>query len=438
MLKQVSFVFLLFSFISFYSCTAKKAIKKDDVQVVKSNEEPKSEADKVEVVVFKDITPESKPPIKSPDPNTSGGAGSTSTKGNTSGGKAVPDKALNQEFNIAMVIPFSDQSSTKFLQYYSGAKIAAKELENEGSRLNITVIDANDPNYLASISQNTDLIIAPSEADQIKALAEYGKQKKTPVLSSLFSLSSISENPYFIQTRPSLKSHYSAMVADLQMEFKLEDAVIVGRQGKNEASWFEPFQVEGRKSKGMFEGKAFAELLLNEASISFASELSSGKKVFIFPNFSFKDEDFLLAALTKLKAEKGTKKIIVYAMSVLKDSDKFNKEIFESLNVRIPASKYIDNDKEEIKTFTNDFFMNFSDLPSLDAFEGADNMLFIGRALSRYGKTFPDQFYKLNEDYLHTSFDMRAVNKQNAISSIDFYENQHIKILSFNDGKFRP
>jgi hypothetical protein len=432
---QLSLLLFIFS-----SCTStKKVVTTKDVQVVKTDPKPEPSRSDVEIIDFKDVTPTSKPPIKNDDKigTSSSGTHSKDSKDNISKPKNydIPEM-LDQVFDIVMAFPFSDPDPSRFLKYYSGSKIAAKQLEGEGAKLNITLIDSSEPDYLNKIDKNVDLIFASNSEKQIKELAELGNQINVPVLSSFFSLSSIVSNPYYIQTRPSLKSHFAAMINDIAVSYKSSDIVIVGRQGKNDDNWFEPFQSEARSRFGIIEGKPLKEILLNETNISFASELASNKKVFIFPNYSFKDEDFIQSALKKLNLEKGNKIITVYAMALVKDSDKISKELYESLKIKIPTSKYLDRSTPEAKEFANNYFLSFSDLPDQDAFEGADNMLFIGRALARYGRGFMNNFDREQADYLQSSFDMKPVSKTN--NGTDYFENYHIKILSFDGIKWTP
>ena len=82
-----------------------------------------------------------------------------------------------------------------------------------------------------------------------------------------------------------------------------------------------------------------------------------GKKVFIFPNYSYKDELYLYNAMRRLLAERGIHEITVYGMPILKDSEKMGFDFFSGLHIHVPASRYIDNSREEVKSFDRKFFL---------------------------------------------------------------------------------
>ncbi len=431
MFKKYNFQHFIFVVIMILaSCTpSKKIIQDKDTQVVKADDKKD-----VEVGKWNDKTNDTNPPIK--DEGTK--------KGNETNDVNKTD-AINpkQLYRIAMVIPFSaSESDQRFLQYYAGAKIAAEALESEGINLEIDVIDANDKVALSNIDMShTNLIFAPNDETQLKSLIEVGKNNKIPVVSPFFSLSSVENNPFYIQMKPSLRSHFAAMVDHIATHFISKDVVIVSRDTKNDKSWLKYFQTYAKTVFGSTEENVFAELSVKEDSINngvnvFGPMLAKGKKVFIFPNYSYKDELYLYGAMRRLHAEKAGREVNVYGMSILKDSEKMTFDYFAQLNVRIPTSKFVDTEKEEVKSFDSKFYDKFGALPDNDSYEGCDNLLFIGRNMSRYGPNFQ---YNLKDDknyYLQTAFDIQPYKNEESTNQLDYFENKHLDILEFNGLKF--
>ncbi len=434
MARKYGFHLVIIGFLAlFFSCTTtKKLPPAKDTQIVKAEDnKPKKEVDTAK---WKDSTNTNNPDL--PDvPANKGNEGNNTKKDETGTNKKI--------YTIAMVIPFSSsESDARFLQYYAGAKIAAEELEKEGISLEINVFDANDKVAISTIDVgNTQLIFAPNDESQLKSLIEIGKAHQIPVVSPFFSLSSVENNPYYIQLKPSLKSHFAAIVNHIASKFNSKDVVLVARDTKTDRSWLKYFQTSAKLSFHLTEEKTFTELFIKEDSLNqgvnvFGPMLAKGKKVFVFPNYSYKDELYLYNAMRRLQAEKAGHEVNVYGMSILKDSDKMTFDYFEQLNIRIPTSKHVDGDKEELKAFDVKFYDKFGALPDNDSYEGSDNMLFIGRSISKYGTDFQ---YKLKEDnnyYLQTAFDIKACRNEDSIHEVDYFENKHLDILEFNGLKF--
>jgi hypothetical protein len=215
----------------------------------------------------------------------------------------------------------------------------------------------------------------------------------------------------------------------------------VVRDTKTDRSWLKYFQAAAKSAYNLTEEKPFTEYFIKEDSVNqgsnvFGPMLNKGKRVFVFPNYSYKDEMYLYGAMRRLQAEKAGRHVNVYGMSILKDSEKMTFDYFQQLNIRIPTSKYVDSESEEVKAFDAKFYDKFGALPDIDAYEGCDNLLFIGRNISKYGRNFQ---YNLNEDrgyYLQTSFDIQPFKGEESVNSLDYFENKHLDILEFNGLKF--
>ncbi|HMP31076.1 MAG TPA: hypothetical protein PKD85_15825 [Saprospiraceae bacterium] len=66
-------------------------------------------------------------------------------------------------------------------------------------------------------------------------------------------------------------------------------------------------------------------------------------------------------------------------------------------------------------------------------------MLFLGRAISQYGKDFPKQIGRDKATYLQTSYNVQAVYEDgdDSFTKLLFYENKHLEVIGFTNGRFR-
>ena len=78
-------------------------------------------------------------------------------------------------------------------------------------------------------------------------------------------------------------------------------------------------------------------------------------------------------------------------------------------------------------------------MPSDDAYEGYDNLMFIGRNLNEFGKHF--QYY-LNDDqgyYLQAGYRVEKTHKDSSDDrpkEIQFFENKNVDIIEFKENRF--
>ena len=318
---------------------------------------------------------------------------------------AVPAKKYSH-YDVAVVLPFSESpGNDRFLQYY--------------------------PEILAG-----DLV-----ENLLKQMVDLGRSKNATVISPFFSLSSIENAPSFIQLKPSLKSHFSSITSHVLSHYNANEVVLVGRNTKADKAWFKYFQSTAAEISGQPLEPIFTEYWVLDDSLSLGSRvfydlIESGKKVFIFPNYSYKDELHLYNAMRRLLAEKGSYQVTVYGMPILKDSEKMGFDFFSGLNIHVPASRYVEELREEVKSFDRKFFDHYGALPETDAYEGFDHMLFIGRHLSEYGERFAPYLSTDSGQYLHSKFDVRAAHTEGSSSEIDYFENKYLEMLRFDGSRF--
>ncbi|MBK8113009.1 MAG: hypothetical protein IPK46_23275 [Saprospiraceae bacterium] len=346
-------------------------------------------------------------------------------------------------YDVAVVLPFSETAGNeRFLQYYGGMKLAAEELALEGHDFTIRVYNAEESGVLDQLEQdNSKLIFAPSDEHLLKKMVDLGKSKNATVISPFFSLSTVENAPSFIQLKPSLKSHFSSITTHVLSNYNANEVVLVGRNTKADKAWFKYFQATAAEISGQPLEKIFSEYWVLDDSLSLGSRvfydlIESGKNVFIFPNYSYKDELYLYNAMRRLLAEKGSYPVTVYGMPIIKDSEKMGFDFFSGLNVHVPASRYVVEFREEVKSFDRKFFDHFGALPETDAYEGFDHMLFIGRHLSEYGESFAPYLSTDTGQYLHSKFDVRAAHTEGSASEIDYFENKYLEILRFDGTRF--
>ena len=408
------------------------------------------------------LDPKAKPPITSQTPTTSGNGGivygnpnSGSTTG--SGGVVYDPKSsgnIKNGYELALVLPFyttqftegSNPAKSQFaLDFYAGVKMALDSLSTQSLNLKVTVMDSrNDFNrILARYEVNhADVLLGPVEKDYIPAAMDFANRMQKIVVSPYFPMGDVEGgNPFFVQVKPSLKTHCDNLVRHLRARYKTEQVILVGRKTEGETSRFKLFQDANSVFNQSQYGGRFDEWAIeDETNISIEPYIhTSGQTVFIIPSWN---EAFVGNFLRKLSASSRRGNVIVYGMPQWMDFNSSITSLFQSLGVRVSSSTFIEGNNENVRYFRAKFFNKFQKMPNSDSFLGYDCMLYVGKMLQRYGTAFPQYLQNEPESVLHTRFNFAPlyrtiVNDNDPQNNISKFENQYVNILKYENGSFR-
>lgn len=375
---------------------------------------------------------------------------------------AQPDRPVRppggpgDTYHLAMLLPFLTNQATGSsvpeksrlaVQFYAGAKIALQEIsQSEGINLVMDVYDtqANDADFLPVISNpkinNADVFIGPVRNSHVEAFADWTKRNHKILISPETPTSELTaQNPDFIQTNPSLRSHCEAIINFIQKKNPRSDAITLVCKEK-EADRLPYFQDANSSDMPLTELKV-PDATANFDKIDLRKYLkSSGTSVFILPTWT--SQDFVMAFLRKLKEVKGNSRVEVYGMPQWKGFESIEPEYLTALNVHISSASYIDYTVEEIKEFQQKFYESTGTLPDDDAFNGYDVMLFTGKMLRRYGLSFPENIDREPFQGLHGQFRFSKIftngGVDDGLNQPDYLENKFVHILKFDKFGFVP
>jgi ABC-type branched-subunit amino acid transport system substrate-binding protein len=360
-------------------------------------------------------------------------------------------------YNLKVLIPLKASetngeliANNRFVQFYAGMLKAFEKLDDEDIKFIVEIIDTESDgfsigNIAKIVNTDTDLIIGPYDKDEVKAYAEACKEAYIPMISPWYTSSKVTvDNPFYIQLKPNLREHFRKLALSAATEFKKGEVAIVGVNNKDTNAWVDFFQKEIQKSYGQmdfFKVHYVSETNLTQGSNSFGQMFTSGVKAVIIPNYSFSDETFVAQCMKRLSVEKGNKHITVFGMPMMYDADKIEFDLFKSLNVRIVISDFVDEREAEIKNFRRDFYDVYGEIPSADAIKGYDMMLYIGRNLWKYGKSFQSKLSEEATSYLLSTYNIVPTHSddaddENESNIFDYYENKHLDIIQYNGNRF--
>jgi len=425
----------------------KSRTKSSSTSKGKTTTKANTKNDKVKVIEWNEATDDRKPPI-------------TEAKDNSNASEDMSKNELikEDEYDITYFVPFdagayasSANPSDRFVQYYSGMLIATEILERESINLNINVVDEKKRKFETilhgSVNRETDVIVGPYDRQALRVAANYAQENEIPLVSPWQASSKIAkENPYYIQLRPNLDEHYYSIFEDIKKNFKDENLIIVGsKTSPKDGGRIRKLQRMAKDVFGKSDENHFQEFLAIPDSIdlgvtAFDSLFIENKtNVVLVPNWSFKDEEFIYGSLRRMSVEKGMANMVVYGMPIMLESDKINFDYYNSLNMRVARSKFVDERDGDVQRFKRDFVEKYGALPSDDAYEGYDNLMYIGRNLYKYGKNFQyhldnDQGYYLQAGYrVEPTYQDSPDDKK---KDINYFENKNVEIIEFKNNRF--
>lgn len=389
-----------------------------------------------------------------------------------SGGPAVDgaayDTKLFSSYNVALILPFlsnrftegdnaTPENSDWALNFYGGAKMALDVLSAEGVSLKLDVIDTEASeqttrNLLSSNEaiQNAHLILGPYRKNNVKQVATFAQQNNTTFVSPYSASSSITnKNPNYVQVNPTLDTHLEAIMKHARQKYDPSQITLVVQNKSGEIKRLQTLQDINAEIEGATDLPRLQEYIVEETSADFkdmkvTNLLRAGETtVFIVPSFS--NEVFISEFLRKVYIQAQTRQVVVYGMPQWRDFTNVDYDYFETLNVHISSSNFVDPFSTEIQEFKRQFFDLYGTAPKDEAFLGYDVALYFGRMLKKNGTRF--QFFldqNPGEGYLETEFHFEpVVNTPTSgtdnfnINRIERFENKYVNILKFDDYYFQ-
>ena len=367
-----------------------------------------------------------------------------------------------QSYSIAALFPFDTKAvrwdniniQDRFLNYYCGMQMALDILNNQGKKIQLHVHDSSDAgsNMNSRLDawgvKDRDVILAPFHREQVEQVAAYGMKHKIPTVSPWLVSSKVTkENPYYIKLLPDITDYYHAIMVDVARKYSPEQVVIMGNsKDKSKIKYLKDLAVANYPPS---QGAKVKELIIDvnrklEDEEPFFNDLFVPGKttVVILPNFASSDEDFVYGACRYLSVEKFDNDVVVYGMPLLSNSERMEYDYFSSLKMHVAKSKFVDHENPRVKSFRSDYVYKYGAIPTDDAYEGYDMMMYVAEQLFEHGVDFAKVDPSLSEEYLQSSFKIEPRADDENLSDdigmqVDYFLNTHIDIIAFKNNRFQ-
>lgn len=367
------------------------------------------------------------------------------------------DSEIKSVYNVSVFIPFDVNSSAsnisnvsnKFINYYAGVQLALKDLESTGLSLNVKVFDSKN-NFDAKLrdpfNEVTDVIIGPYDKTNLKAVAAFGKEKGIAVISPWNASKKITvQNPYYVQLNPPATDHYKKITDHISDNFSPDQVFLLQRDNGKDAKLSKYIQ---RYLNSQNRGASFNEYELNVDSLQMGDHaydslfLVNRPTVFVIPNYSSNDENYIYNAIRRISTEKGANQVYIYGMPILMNSDRFTYDYYKNLNIRTCLTKLINHNDQNIKDFEQEYLRSYNALPTEDALEGYDMMSFVGSGLSEHGTKFFRELVGQKFRGIQSIYELEAMDPSDPMTlenepEVEYYQNKHLDIIQYQNNGFQ-
>ncbi|MBK9108197.1 MAG: hypothetical protein IPM92_07370 [Saprospiraceae bacterium] len=354
-----------------------------------------------------------------------------------------------KKFKLLLFAPFtfestdssSNNEALRFIQFYAGMQMAIQEYEKQGGLpLHVEVVDEHSKTKVEEVLHQVQFdkpncIIGPYEIESLKYTVEWAKKNKSLAISPWISSSSIAtENPYYLQIKAGLNTHFQIMGEHIRKHFA-DDQVYIISKTKEDSRTKHFIRESGTNYKEIVISE---EDLLSESPMLLEEYFLKDRPiVFVLPLTLSKDENYIYHFLRRVAAEKLDRDVIIYGTYRWLD---FKPEILDyinSLTVRICLSNILDIEHPALRSFKLKYFEKYRELPRNDVFEGYDLMKFILFTINKYNSV-KASFPLIEEPkYFQTHFNLEPISKDHTQNKIDYFENKYARIVEMHGYKFK-
>jgi hypothetical protein len=315
------------------------------------------------------------------------------------------------------------------LEFYQGVQTAIDSLERRGAPLEIFIYDSRGKESLSNQLnkpeiKNASLIIANTNAQETRFIADAALKNKTPFISASYpNDAGISNNPFFVILNSTLQTHVEKMYEFLQKYHSQDNLVYFTRPGAQENQLKSQFIEFSKVTTTKPVNIKFVELAKNFKATDLKKYLDSTKRNVCIAGSL--DESFGLSLLKEFQALHHTYPLRVMGMP---NWDRLNFSRIANIEI-IYSSPFNYNRNTALETkLYEEYNSNFSSKPGELFFRGYETTLRFGLLLLDTKKDVASNLTRKGNT-VFTSFDIQPVFKDVNTMALDYFENRNIYFI---------
>lgn len=290
----------------------------------------------------------------------------------------------DSEKRISIILPLKSPNgklNSTYMDFYSGALLAAKDLKEESVDLQIDIIDQNmfattqeliDKNNL----ENSDLIIGPIKSSVADQYIDFINTHQIPMISPLdpSSDSLVNKSNFFIQTALSTKEQDRLLVKWIEksIEEKVSPKVIVVVQdGGKDLEYANTIMNNLDRQSIKYEKINFAITQATAITSTFRNKISPDQDNIVI--VASTNEGFVAEVLRNLSLTQASEdNTTIFGTSKWRNFETLDLNLLYRYNLHILMPYCLDLSKEDVQKFVLEYRAMFNSEPNGNSFSGYD------------------------------------------------------------------
>lgn len=323
-----------------------------------------------------------------------------------------------------LIIPIHSTTSpsSNFLDFYSGALIAAKNLATKGIDIRLRVFDSTMSLPPSDVISSSEVVIGPVDVDQlmrVSPLCAVGNCVISPLEPKAASL----VGQYNVIQAPSeWESQIDELVSWLASETSRYDSIVLLQNTMEEAGESAPYLVSKLNDYGISYSIS--------SDVENAPMSKAGRTSFLLVS---ENSTFCADCVREiaLKAVQGDR-VALYSTSKLRSIPEIEAASLHTVGARITANYYADPKDSAVMSFRNEYMKMFHAEPNSFAYQGHDLVSYFVTVCSMYRNGW--QLYLTDHPWHGLQTDFRFVDSamagriNTAVRRIRYRENNEITV----------
>jgi len=305
---------------------------------------------------------------------------------------------LPRVIRIGLVLPLqasSEKPSENFLDFYSGALLALREMGSAGLQADLQVYDSADSKTAVpqSLIDESDVIIGPVSFDELQRAADQcrGKVLISPLEPRAAQLA---EAGHVVQAPSSWNAQVDEMVQWIREELPFGDVLYVVRDSSALASDGQAaYLLEQLRARGV---RYQSVLSLEEIPFD------SGKKIRV--TVASDQDNTITAAVRGLGIEGARSGNVIFYGTARMRTNGTSQTDLHNTEARMALSYFIDYDDPAVQKFILTYRSLFQGEPGSFAFQGYDTTHYFVTMCARYGRQWHKKLAEYGEKGLQADF----------------------------------
>ena len=340
----------------------------------------------------------------------------------------------HHDVSISMLLPFSAARAgdrVSFMDFYCGSLLAARDLGNGGTDLDIHTYDVaggSIPVTRERFSESNFAIGPVSKADIRKAagICDGATWIVSPLDMQAESLVDSLSN--LIQAPTPTSVQIADMVRWIKSDFTAGDKVIVVTPKDSRSAYAETVEREMQAA-----GVAHSTTTLGSMASLMTS--SGTNRIVLACDFTDKSTVFLIEAVRNIYMMTGSSKagIVLYSTSKIRTYDQIEAEQLHKVNLHASVTYFVDYDSKDVKDFLLRYRAVFNTEPSRSAYSGYDLMKYFSTLAAKYGRKWPKALGKVDFTGLQSDFKLERTASgsfvNNAVRRIVYNQDYSVTLV---------